>query len=360
MIHSMPAPRKTGQSDRRQTPTNEQPPSQSAIPNPQSAIAAALARRKELLADPATTAIRLINGPADGLDGLVVEKFGDVLIAQLHEGRLALSEPALEALCRDLLSAVGALAVYRKAFPKGRSTPQAELDAANRDPRPWLSATATPEATIAEEFPIREAGLNYLIRPYDGFSVGLFLEQRANRARIRLHADGRRVLNTFAYTCAFGVAAAVGGAQLIVNVDVSKRYLEWGKRNLAVNALPLEKQMFICSDVFDYYRRAGRQNRRFDLVILDPPTFSRCRTGKSAFVLRSELDPLVAGALQLLDPGGLLLLSTNQRELTLPRLEKSIHLAAGPRRVQILEYPALPTDFAGDADFAKSIWARID
>lgn len=332
----------------------------SALKQVGEAVTAALDLRRGLLSDPQTNALRLFNGPADGLDGLVVEKFGDVLIVQLHPGRLALADADVTALCQGLLESTGAAAVYRKAFPRNRSQPQAELDAEHRDSTPWLQSAKLVDASVPEEFAIREAGLNYLIRPYDGFSVGLFLEQRDNRARVRAHAGGRRVLNTFAYTCAFGVAAAAGGAEFVVNVDVSKRYLEWGKRNLAVNSLPLEKQMFICSDVFDYYRRAMRQQRRFDLVILDPPTFSRCRTGKSAFVLRSELDELVAGALQLLNPGGRVLLSTNQREMSRARLERALLDNSAGVRLHVTDRPGLPLDFAGDLDFAKAVWARRD
>jgi len=110
-----------------------------------------------------------------------------------------------------------------------------------------------------EEYAVLENGIRFLVRPHDGHSTGLFLEHRDNRKRVRRLAAGRNMLNAFAYTCGFSVAAALGGAAGTVSVDVSKKYLEWGKCNFAANELNLADHRFICSDIFDYYRRARRR-----------------------------------------------------------------------------------------------------
>jgi 23S rRNA (cytosine1962-C5)-methyltransferase len=320
---------------------------------PAECLERALSDRQALLADPGTNACRIFNAAADGVPGLVIEKFGDVLMAQLHEGRLGLSESQTRNLCAGAQQRLGARAVYRKVFAQERSRALPALDKLHRDPTPWLGDA------VEDETPVRENGVRYLIRPYDGYSVGLFLEHRDNRRRLRELAAGRNVLNAFAYTCAFSVATALGNAAATTNVDVSKRYLEWGKRNFAANGLDLAAHKFICSDIFDYYRRAARQRRRFDLIILDPPTFGRARRPKRTFVLTEDLDALTAGALKLLNPGGYLLLAVNHRGTSRKRLEAAVSSAAGARAVQSIGRPRLPLDFAGDQNYAKAVLARL-
>jgi 23S rRNA (cytosine1962-C5)-methyltransferase len=313
----------------------------------------AVLRRERLLSDPLTNMLRLFNDDADGVAGLVLEGFADVLIVQIHEGRFADNlEQELRRPIESLAHQLGVRAVYLKRFATDRSAALKDLEATHRDPTPWIGAPA------AQEFDALENGIRFRIRPYDGYSVGVFLDARENRRRMRDLARGRRVLNAFAYTCGFSVAAALGGAAETVSVDVSKRYLEWGKRNFAANRVALEGNWFICSDIFDYYRRAKRQGRIFDLIVLDPPTFARVKGGKP-FVLEQDLKPLVAGAIERLAPGGLLLLSTNHRGTTMARIEQAIAAGAAGRASRVVERPPLPPDFAGDREFAKSVWSEF-
>ncbi len=335
-------------------PARRKPPAPRSASDP-SCIHEALARRAGLLADPHTDVARLFNGAADGIDGLVIERFGTVLIAQLHAGRLALGEDAARDLCERVAREVGATAVYRKVFPKDRTTPQRELDRWHRDPTPWIGTPVKPEIDV------REAGITFLVHPYDGYATGLFLDHRTGRARVRELAAGRRVLNAFAYTCGFTVAAALGSAARTVSVDISKRYLEWGQRNLAANHLSLDAHRFIRSDVFDYYRRAARQGQHFDHIILDPPTFARLKSPRRSFSLPDDLERLVAGALDLLDAEGCLQLSVNHRGTSQAQLKQTVTGAvrAQHRRCEFLEPPAPPADFRGDPGYAKSVLARV-
>ncbi|HUN82146.1 MAG TPA: class I SAM-dependent methyltransferase, partial [Phycisphaerae bacterium] len=202
--------------------------------------------------------------------------------------------------------------------------------------------------------------LRFLIHPYEGFSAGLFLEHRDNRARVMRLAKDRSVLNLFSYTCGFSVAALSGGAATVDSVDVSRRYLEWGKRNLQMNALDPVKGRFFCSDTIAFYKRAERQGRRYDLIIIDPPTFSKMRRPSRVFVLNEALERLIAGAVQLLKSGGLILLSLNDRQIRMDRMADAL-LQAGPgRRPRIVERPPLPLDFQGDPDFSKTLIAQFD
>ena len=316
-------------------------------------IDAAVARRGSLLSGGHTDACRLFHGENDGIAGLVIEKLGELLIAQLYEGQFKLPEQSVRDACRPLLDSLGVRAVYKKFFPRDRSAARGAHLEALTDPTPWLGRP------VEAEMPVVENGARYWIRPYDGFSVGLFLEHRDNRARIRRLARGGRVLNAFAYTCGFSVSAALGGAREVVSVDVSRKYLEWGRRNFAANDLPIEAHRFISSDIFDYYKRATRQGLAFDLIVLDPPSFSRAKRPKRVFVLEDDLERLAAGAVALLVPGGHLLLATNQRGIARRRLEQGVLRAAGSRPVTVVERPKLPTDFPGDSDYAKSILVRV-
>ena len=314
----------------------------------------ALAARQTLLIDPHSSVCRVLNGAADGIPGLVIEKLGDVLIAQLHEGQLRLSESETRNLCAHARRRLSARAVYRKDFTRDRSAAYRSLNQQHSDPTPWVGEP------VEAEFPVLENGIRFLIRPYDGYSVGLFLEHRDNRRRLRELAAGLNVLNAFAYTCAFSVATALGGAAATTSVDVSRKYLEWGQRNFAANGLDLGPHRFICSDIHDYYRRARRQGRRFDLIILDPPTFGRARRPRRTFVLAEDLEKLVGGAMELLNSGGYLLLATNHRGISCRRLEATVTSAPGSRPVELADRLRLPLDFAGDQGYAKGVLARLD
>lgn len=319
-----------------------------------SRFSAALARRKNLLEDPALDAARLFHGRADGIDGLVIERWGGVLIVQLHEGLPVPSPEALQPHMLNWRERFGAKAVYLKHFVRDRSGTDVEVQTSHRDAAPWIGDR------VDEEIAVREGDLTFLIHPYDGFSVGLFLEHRENRRRIAEMAAGRRVLNAFAYTCGFSVAAARGGAVFVASVDLSKRYLEWGKSNFAANDLSTEPHRFYASDTFEFFKRARRQGLRFDLIILDPPTFSRRRRPAAVFKLRAELPRLIAESLERLDRGGSLFLATNDRQIRREALEAAIGEADPRRRFAVTARPALPPDFAGDAEYAKSIFVRFD
>ena len=265
-----------------------------------------------------------------------------------------LRESELRDLCERAMRASGAVAVYRKEFLQDRSRMAPGAEAAHRDARPWIGQPVEPRIAILEN------GMRFWIRPYDGFATGLYLDQRDNRRRVRELASGRRVLNVFSYTCGFSVAAALGAAAETVSVDVSKKHLEWGKVNFAANHIPLDGHHFVCSDALEYLKRARKRGRRFDLVILDPPSFSRTKRPARVFVLSEGLPGLVAEALQVLDAGGYLLISTNHRGMSTADLEQTVSKAARARQATISAAAPLPLDFAGDADYAKSIVVHLD
>jgi 23S rRNA (cytosine1962-C5)-methyltransferase len=188
-----------------------------------------------------------------------------------------------------------------------------------------------------------ENGLTYLIRPGAGLSVGLFLDLRDVRERLRERtrertrgwAGGRTVLNAFSYTCVFGVAALAGGSTRVLNLDLSRAALAWGQDNYRANGLTPDPYDFVYGDVFDWLGRLARRNQTFDLVILDPPGFSRSQ--ERTFQAARDYGDLVTLAARVLSPHGRLLACCNLAELPLPAFRRQVlaGLTAAGRRGRV-------------------------
>ncbi len=312
---------------------------------------AALTRRLPCLFEPDTDSFRLLTGPSEGLSGLVAEKYGPVVILQVLDAAPFWSKslPDIARWYRDLL---GVRAVYVKRFVRDRTQLTDDLQEALRSSKPLLGEPAPPQIAILER------GLRFTIRPYDGFSVGLFLDQRDNRSRIREMSTGKDVLNLFAYTCGFSIAAAAGGASSTTSVDVSPKHLEWGRSNFALNGVDLTAHQFIRSDAAEYLKRAKRQGKEFDIIVLDPPSFAHGRKSKHDFSILEDLGELVTSACELLRTGGVMMISTNHRKMSLRDLLRRVREGFGSRPCDILATPPLPPDFAVDPDHAKTVFVR--
>jgi len=305
--------------------------------------------------DPAATdAFRLIHGASDDWPGWYVEQLGAM--------RLSQSELPLTEKQRELLQSQGE-GCYQKTLSRQvrRATP------AETSPQ-LVFGLAAPE-----RFVIRENGVKFELSFKEGYSVGLFLDQRDNRRRFltgHIAADFRlptssaklEVLNTFAYTCGFSVCAALGGART-TSLDLSKKYLEWGKRNFGWNGLDPAEHDFIYGDTFDWLRRLAKKGRAFDVIILDPPTFSQ---SKESGVFRAEKDygKLVTAALAALKPGGVLLASTNAAELPPEDFlaDVSAAIRATGRKILQQQYVPQPPDFPisrSEPAYLKTVWLRV-
>jgi 23S rRNA (cytosine1962-C5)-methyltransferase len=236
-----------------------------------------------------TDALRLCTSP----DGWV-ERFGvDVLISYK-------TEAALERLKTELcLWALNVDFTFRRVF--GRFLPKQNADRQTPslilgDPDTNLQSTAI------------ERTLHYAIDFGAGYSVGFFIDQRENRRYLR-DVKPRTVLNCFAYTCSFSVAAATVGAKT-VSVDLSKKSLARGRENFALNSLPTNDHRFLADDVMAVLPRLMRKGEKFDAIILDPPTFSRSHRGK-AFQVEQDFETLLLAALEVAERNARILLSTN-------------------------------------------------
>lgn len=194
---------------------------------------------------------------------------------------------------------------------------------------------------------VLERGLRYGIDFGAGYSAGLFCDQRANRAFLE-SLKPRRVLNCFAYTCAFSVAAARAGAETL-SVDLSKRSLERGRENLRLNGFESGEHRIIADDVLSILPRLARRGEEFDVVILDPPTFSRGAKGR-VFRVERDLPDLLDHARSVLAPSGRVLLSTNASEVDVRALDK-MGRAAGMAVTLVPPPPEYPPGSA-----AATVW----
>ena len=292
-------------------------------------LEAALAKRAPLLTNE-TDAVRLVDGAGDGLPGIVLETYA---------GRWLLSTTG-EVIPRELLDCLE---------DRGVSCYWKRLDRHQKESSTLLSGPA-----VMKPFLIREHGICYEISFQAGYSQGIFLDQRDNRAEVRrLMEPGLRLLNAFAYTGAFSVAAAMAGAET-TTLDLSQPYLDWAKRNFAHNRLDPDAHHFCKGDAFHWLRRFAKQQRVFDGIVLDPPTFSRNDNGK-IFRAEENFGELVALAAAVLAPDGWILCCTNSRGITPQDFTRKL-LESTPRPMRA-RHAAMPPDFTADP-YLKSVWLR--
>jgi len=212
------------------------------------------------------------------------------------------------------------------------------------------------DSNIGSRSVVMERGLRFEIDFSGGYSVGLFIDQRENRSFVRKSAP-KQMLNCFAYTCSFSLAAAVAGANT-VSVDLSQKSLERGRVNFALNDLPATGHHFIADDVFEVLPRLSRKDQKFDLIVLDPPTFSRSHRGKT-FQVESDFEGLLMAALEVADRDCRILLSTNCTALNQRALEVMARFCLkASRRAGGFHSEPRPVEFPPDSG-ASTIWLTL-
>jgi 23S rRNA (cytosine1962-C5)-methyltransferase len=307
-----------------------------------------------------TNAFRIIHGASDGWPGWYVDRLGSFLLSQS-------GAPLTEAQ-QDRLAQFGP--DIRGAYHKILSRHVRGASAAESSPQHAFGETAP------ERFTVRENGIEFELSFNEGYSVGLFLDQRDNRQRLLIgyiaadfslpntqHATrNTELLNVFAYTCGFSVCAAKSGMRT-TSLDLSKKYLEWGRRNFALNGIDAAEHDFIFGDAFDWMRRLAKKGRAFDVIVLDPPTFSQSKE-HGAFRVEKNYGELVTAALPLLNPEGVLLASTNAAEWPPEKFLAVVEQSAGAAKRKILKqhYAPQPPDFPvsrAEPAYLKTVWLKV-
>jgi 23S rRNA (cytosine1962-C5)-methyltransferase len=272
-----------------------------------------VAALKRAVLSSVTDAYRLVDAEGDEFGGIVIERYADYAVVFWSD---TWDAPDPVEIAQALIE-LGAKGVYLKARVKG--------DLRRIDATLYATGKAAAGEDAPEFFPVTEGKLRFEVSLADGYSTGLFLDQRENRSWLTQAAAGKQVLNLFSYTGSFSVAAGVGGATLVTTVDLSARALRRADANLRLNELPRAQHRLLKSDAVAWLRRAVARTERYDLVVLDPPSFAS--VGNETFSVARQYAQLVSQCAALLAPGGGLLAVTNHRGTSLAQFQELLQQA---------------------------------
>ena len=308
-------------------------------------VARALALRRELVRG--TTGYRLVHGEADGLPGVVADRYQRFAVLKLYSAGLTPWRPAIVDALRA--EAEGLAGVYgRDEIPRDEEDDEAA-------PAGRVLWGAEPP----ERVEIDEHGMKLLVDLRRGQKTGLFLDQRENRRLARDLARGRiEALNCFGYTGGFSVAAALGGSRHVVTVDVDREAVALARENFRQNGLDPADHAFAVEDAFELLARYKREGRRFDLLVCDPPAFAKSRQAVEAAV--AGYASLNRAALSVLAPGGLLLTASCSARVSAEQFEGAVKEAAFKARVdlQLVEERRQPPDHPISPQFPQGRYLK--
>ncbi len=308
-------------------------------------VAMALALRRELVHG--TTAWRMVHGEADGLPGVVADRYDRFAVLKLYSAGLTPWRPAIVEAIRA--EAEGLAGIYgRDEIPRDE-----EDDGAAPVGRVLWGAEPP------ERIEIDEHGVRLLVDVRRGQKTGRFLDQRENRRLVRELARGRaEALNCFAYTGGFSVAAALGGSRHVVSVDVDREAVALARENFRLNGLDPADHAFAAGDAFELLARYRQEKRRFDLVVCDPPAFAKSQKAVEAAL--AGYASLNRAALAVLAPGGLLVTCSCSARVSAEQFEGAVKEAAFKARVelQLVEERRQPPDHPVSPQFPQGRYLK--
>lgn len=304
----------------------------------------ALSHREDFYQNSETTAFRIFNGEGDGIGGLSIDYFdGYYMVSWYSEGIYSFKE--------YIYNALNELVEYKAIYEKKRFDTKGQYI----DQDDFVMGTEG-------DFPIivKENGMNYAVDLNDGAMTGIFLDQRDVRRAIRDHyAKDMNMLNTFSYTGAFSVAAAIGGAKKTTSVDLAKRSLAKTIEQFSVNGIDYEAQDIKVMDVFHYFKYAAKHELKFDLVVLDPPSFAR--TKKITFSTAKDYPKLLMDAIAITEKNGVIVASTNNASFGMKKFKTFIDKAFKDTntKYKIIDQYGLPKDFRANRDFPEFNYLKV-
>ena len=297
-------------------------------------------KRSAYYQDDLTTAFRLFNQEGDGFGGLTVDLYGDYVVfswynSYVYQIRKVISE-AFRQVFPELLGA------YEKIRFKGLDYESAHV-----------YGQEAPDF-----FTVLENGVLYQVFMNDGLMTGIFLDQHEVRGSlVDGLAMGKSLLNMFSYTAAFSVAAAMGGASQTTSVDLAKRSRELSQAHFQANGISTDDHRFIVMDVFEYFKYAKRKALTYDVIVLDPPSFARNK--KQTFSVAKDYHKLISQSLEILNPGGIIIASTNAANVSRQKFTEQIDKGFAGRSYQILNKYGLPADFAYNKKDESSNYLKV-
>jgi 23S rRNA (cytosine1962-C5)-methyltransferase len=310
----------------------------------ESKIKSALHKRKQFYKSSDTTAFRVVNGEGDGLGGLIIDYYdGYYVVSWYSEGIYTFRDEIIAAL-QKVANFKG---IYeKKRFDtKGKYIEGDDFVAGERGEFPLI---------------VKENGVNFAVYLNDGAMVGVFLDQRNVRKQIRdKYAKGRTVLNMFSYTGAFSVFAALGGASKTTSVDLANRSLSKTIEQFSVNEVDYEAQDIIVEDVFLYFKYAAKKKMKFDMVVLDPPSFARSK--KYTFSAAKDYKNLLKETIAITENNGIIVASTNCSAFDMKKFKSFIDTAFKEMngKYKILEEHSLPEDFRTIDQFKEGDYLKV-
>ncbi|ALQ70094.1 class I SAM-dependent rRNA methyltransferase [Bacillus thuringiensis] len=310
----------------------------------ESKIKSALHKRKQFYKSNDTTAFRVVNGEGDGLGGLIIDYYdGYYVVSWYSEGIYTFRDEIIAAL-QKVANFKG---IYeKKRFDtKGKYIEGDDFVAGERGEFPLI---------------VKENGVNFAVYLNDGAMVGVFLDQRNVRKQIRdKYAKGRTVLNMFSYTGAFSVFAALGGASKTTSVDLANRSLSKTIEQFSVNEIDYEAQDIIVEDVFLYFKYAAKKKMKFDMVVLDPPSFARSK--KYTFSAAKDYKNLLKETIAITENNGIIVASTNCSAFDMKKFKGFIDTAFKEMngKYKILEEHSLPEDFRTIDQFKEGDYLKV-
>jgi len=307
-------------------------------------IELALEKRKEFFDLSNTTAFRVFNGTGDDIGGLTIDYYdGFYCITWYSLGIYTFKEAIIEAL-KESTS-------YKGIYQKKRFADNGQY----LEDKDFICGEIAPEPLV-----VKENGVNFAIYLDDGPMVGVFLDQKDVRKTIRdKYAKGKTVLNTFSYTGAFSVYAALGGAKKTTSVDLANRSLPKTQEQFSINNIDPNTQEIIVQDVFEYFKYAVRKNFKFDIVIADPPSFARSK--KITFSVSKDYTKLLEQIIAITNKNGVIIASTNYANLSIVRFKEFIDKAFKRMKCsyKIEETFHLPKDFAISDRFYEDDYLKV-
>lgn len=295
-----------------------------------------------------TTAYRLVNAEGDGLPGLTVDRYGDYLMLQLYSDAWRPHMNLITQVLQELLTPLG---IYEKKRPQKTR----ELEAVS-DSKKYGRLLAGK--TAPNRLEVKENGLKFLVSIEQGLNTGLFLDQRRNRFDLMTRVKGKRVLNLFAYTGAFSVAAAAAGASKVTSVDASAGYTDWARDNFAANGIDVRRHEFVTGDCLTVLGRMAQSAGKYDVILMDPPSFST--TAKNRFTTRGGTSELVSAALSILNDNGLLIASSNHQKVDTAEYLKELRRGALQTgcELRVISLLGQPEDFPYPVTFPEGRYLK--
>ena len=297
-------------------------------------------KRRAYYQDELTTAFRLFNQEGDGFGGLTVDLYGDYAVFSWYNSYVYQIRQTISEAFRQVFPEV--LGAYEKIRFKGLDYESAHV-----------YGQEAPEF-----FTVLENGVLYQVFMNDGLMTGIFLDQHEVRGSlVDGLAMGKSLLNMFSYTAAFSVAAAMGGASQTISVDLAKRSRELSEAHFQANGISTDDHRFIVMDVFEYFKYAKRKGLTYDVIVLDPPSFARNK--KQTFSVAKDYHKLISQSLEILNPGGIIIASTNAANVSRQKFTEQIDKGFAGRSYQILNKYGLPADFAYNKKDESSNYLKV-